>query len=116
LADRFLESFLKRLVGRTDIEDALQRLDKLTQEEGRMAIAEGLKATHGIDNKVQDVGDKVEGVDNKIQGVDKKIQGVNNKIQGVHVRVKDVGDQIAGAQITFIFHLVIHTTPNPLYD
>jgi hypothetical protein len=95
LADRFLESFLKRLAGRTDIEDALQRLDKLTQEEGRMAIAEGLKATHGIDNKVEDVGDQVKDVDNKIQGVD-------NKIQGVHVRVQDVGDQIAGAQITSI--------------
>ena len=46
-----------------------------------MAIAEGLKATHGIDHKVEDVGDKV---------------------KGVQVRVNDVGDQIAGAQITFI--------------
>jgi hypothetical protein len=96
LAYRFLETFLKRLVGRTDIEDALQRLDKLTQEEARMATAEGLKATHGIDNKVEDVGDKV-------KGVDKKIQGVDNKIHGVHVRVKGVGDQIAGAQITFVW-------------
>ena len=110
MADRFLEAFLKRLVGRTDIEDALQRLDKLTQEEARMATAEGLKATHWIENKVEDVGDQVKGVDNKIQGVDKKMQGfdkkiqgvdnkirgVDNKIHGVHVRVKDVGDQIAG--------------------
>jgi hypothetical protein len=95
LAYRFLETFLKRLVGRTDIEDALQRLDKLTQEEARMATAEGLKATHGIDSKVEDVGDKVKGVDNKIQGVD-------NKIHGVHVRVKDVGDRIAGTQIKLI--------------
>ena len=82
-------------MGRTDIEDALQRLDKLTQEEARMATAEGLKATHGIDSKVEDVGDKVKGVDNKIQGVD-------NKIHGVHVRVKDVGDRIAGTQIKLI--------------
>ena len=89
-------------MGRTDIEDALQRLDKLTQEEARMATAEGLKATHGIDNKVEDVGDKVKGVDRKIQRVDKKIQGVDNKIHDVHVGVKDVGDQIAGAQITSI--------------
>jgi hypothetical protein len=90
-----LETFLKRLVGRTDIEDALQRLDKLTQEESRMATAEGLKATHGIDSKVEDVGGKV-------KGVDKKIQGVDNKIHGVHVRVKDVGDQIAGTQIKLL--------------
>jgi archaellum component FlaC len=109
LTYRFIEAFLKKLVGRTEIEDALQRLDKLTQEEARMATAEGLKATHGIDNKVEDVADKVKGVDSKIHGVDKKIQGVDNKIRGVdnkihdvHVGVKDVGDQIAGAQITFI--------------
>jgi hypothetical protein len=88
LTDRFLETFLKRLVGRTDIEDALQRLDKLTQEEAHMATAEGLKATRGIGNKVEGVCDVVKGVD--------------NKIQDVHVRVKDVGDQIAGTQITFI--------------
>ena len=87
-AYRFLEAFLKKLVGRTDIEDALQRLEKLTQEEVRMATAEGLKATHGIDNKVEDVCDKVKDVD--------------NKMQGVHARVKDVGDQISGAQVSFI--------------
>ena len=39
---------MKKLVGRSDIEDALRRLDKLTQEESRMAAAEGLRATHGV--------------------------------------------------------------------
>jgi archaellum component FlaC len=102
VAYHFLETFLKKLVGRADIEDALQRLEKLTQEEARMATAESLKAAHGIDTKVEDVCDKVEGVDNKIQEVDNMIQGVDNKVHGVHVSVKDVGDQIAGAQITFI--------------
>jgi hypothetical protein len=58
-AHRSPETFLKKLVGRTDIEDALRRLDKLTQEEARMATAEGLKATHGIDNKVEAVGNKI---------------------------------------------------------
>ncbi|KAH9030949.1 hypothetical protein EDB84DRAFT_1562403 [Lactarius hengduanensis] len=32
--------FLNRLFGRTDIEDALHRLDKLTQEESRMIMAQ----------------------------------------------------------------------------
>jgi hypothetical protein len=62
LAYPFSETFLNKLVGKTDIEDALQRLEKLTQEEGRMATAEGLRATHGIDNKVEGVGDKIAGV------------------------------------------------------
>jgi hypothetical protein len=35
-------------VGRKDIEDALQRLDKLTKEEALMATVEGLMATHKI--------------------------------------------------------------------
>lgn len=30
----------------TDIADILNRLDKLTQEEGRMAVAHNLKVTH----------------------------------------------------------------------
>ena len=48
-----------KLLGNTDIEDALKRLDKLTQEEVRMATAQLLKITHGMDDKVKDVSDAV---------------------------------------------------------
>ena len=54
-ADLYSEKFLKKLVGRTDIEDALRRLDRLTQEEALMAAAQILNLTHTIDNKVTDV-------------------------------------------------------------
>lgn len=43
---------MKKLLGRNDIEDALKRLDSLTIEEARMAIAEILKVTNRVDNKV----------------------------------------------------------------
>ena len=43
---------MKKLIGKKEIEDALQRLDKLTQEEARMAAAENLRLTHVVDNKV----------------------------------------------------------------
>ena len=49
----FLEKFLKKLLGRNDVEDALKRLDKLTQEEARMAMAEMLKITRGVDGNVK---------------------------------------------------------------
>ena len=49
------EKFFKKLVGRKDVEDALQRLDELTQEEVRMAAAETLTIT-------RDIGDDVKGV------------------------------------------------------
>ena len=64
-----LEKYVKKLVGKTDIEDALDRLDRLTQEEARMAAAQGLKAAHDVDDKVQGVGDHVQRVDNKVQQV-----------------------------------------------
>ncbi|KAN0127634.1 hypothetical protein V8E53_014553 [Lactarius tabidus] len=43
---------LKKLIGKKEMEDALKRLDKLTQDEARMAAAENLKLTHVVDNKV----------------------------------------------------------------
>jgi len=48
-----LEKLLKKLLGRNDVEDALKRLDKLTQEEAKMATAEVLKITRGIDSSVK---------------------------------------------------------------
>ena len=53
---------MKKLIGRTDIEDALKRLDKLTQEEARMATAQVLKATHSVDDRVREVADNVDQV------------------------------------------------------
>jgi hypothetical protein len=53
---------LKRLVGRTDIEDALLKLDKLTGDEVRMVAAHGLKAMQGVCDSVQAVKDKMTAV------------------------------------------------------
>jgi hypothetical protein len=36
------EKYLRKLTGKTEIEDALKRLDKLTNEEVRMAVAVGI--------------------------------------------------------------------------
>ncbi|KAH8999580.1 hypothetical protein EDB86DRAFT_645495 [Lactarius hatsudake] len=51
--------YLKKLIGRQDVEDALQRLDQLTQEEARMAAVEALTITRGIDERVRSVENKV---------------------------------------------------------
>ena len=53
---------MKRLAGRTDLEDALKKLDKLTHEEARMATAQNLKATHTVDDRVKIVDAKVDSV------------------------------------------------------
>jgi hypothetical protein len=64
-----LGKYVKKLVGRTDVEDALGRLDRLTQDEVRMAAAQGLKATHEVDNKVQAIDDKVDLIIDGVQFV-----------------------------------------------
>jgi len=50
---------LGKLIGNTEIEDALKELDRLTQEEAQMASAEHLKITHSVDVKVMGVDDKL---------------------------------------------------------
>ncbi|KAH8986724.1 hypothetical protein EDB92DRAFT_1818206 [Lactarius akahatsu] len=68
-ANLFSEKFFKKLVGRKDIEDALARLDKLTQEEARMAATHILSLTHAVDNKVTSVGNKLKDVDDRMDVV-----------------------------------------------
>ena len=60
------EKYLKKLIGKTDIEDALKRLDKLTNEEVRMVTAQVLEATRTVEDKVNDVDNKVARVDDKV--------------------------------------------------
>jgi archaellum component FlaC len=91
------------LIGNTDIEDSLEKLDKLTQEEARMASAEQLRIAHSVDGRVVCVDERVQGVGNDVQDVGKRVEdvndnvhGVNDKVQGIDDGVKDVGDKVQG--------------------
>ena len=46
---------MRRLAGRTDLEDALKKLDRLTQEEARMALAENLRVTNIVHHNVDEI-------------------------------------------------------------
>jgi hypothetical protein len=63
-----------------NLEDALKKLDRLTQEEARMAHAEVLRITHNIRNEVKVVNGKVEEVGDKLGD---KLQCVDDKVQVV---------------------------------
>ena len=58
------------------MEDALRRLDTLTQEEARMATAEVLRMTHAIDEAVMGVREQVLVVDDRLVSVDDKVDHV----------------------------------------
>ena len=80
--ERCSETYWKRLIGKTDLEDALKNLDKLTQEEARMMIAENLRATHAVDERVRGVTEQVLAVDDRVANVNDRVTEV---IHGVKI-------------------------------
>jgi hypothetical protein len=47
------EKFAKKLLGETEIEAVLQRLDRLTQDEARITVAQTLGVVHGLVGNVK---------------------------------------------------------------
>ena len=94
MADICPEKYLKKLTGNTEIEDALQELDRLTQEEARMASAELLKIAHSIDGNVMGVDDRVKGVDERVQEVGGDVQDVGKKVEDVDSRMQGIGGDV----------------------
>ena len=88
------EKYFNKLIGRTDLEDGLRRLDKLTQEEARMATAESLRATHTIGERVRGVADQVVGVDDRVASVDNRLRDVGDTVATVNDRVREVDDNV----------------------
>ncbi|KAF8470958.1 hypothetical protein DFH94DRAFT_206064 [Russula ochroleuca] len=91
-----MKKFGKKLIGRTDMEDALKRLDKLTQEEARMAVTQNLKATHTIDERVKGVANTVVAIDNRVACVDDRVGCVGDRVAHVDDKVARVGHNVKG--------------------
>jgi hypothetical protein len=79
----FSEKYVKKLMGKNNIEHALKRLDRLTQEEARMASAQLLQITNAIDDRVAGVDERVAGVDDRVVGVDERVAGVADGVDRI---------------------------------
>jgi hypothetical protein len=73
------EKYAKKLIGRTDLEDALNRLDKLTHEQAQRATAEVQRAANIIDESHGTAGEVTE----QVVAVDDKAASVNDEIAEV---------------------------------
>ena len=115
--DLHVERYLKKLFGLKKVEDALQRLDKLTQEEARMAAAEALTITRGIDDKVNDVDERLEGVDEGVQSIGIKVKGIEDQLQIVDGKVEGVDDKLEGVddRVKIVDHKVSSVIQGELY-
>jgi methyl-accepting chemotaxis protein len=90
----YSEKYFKKLTGNREVEDSLEKLDKLTQEEARMASAEQLKMTHGVDDRVRGVGSQVQDVRGDVQGVGNKVQDVEDRAQVIDSNIRGVDDKL----------------------
>ena len=74
------EKYLKRLVGRTDVENALKRLDMLTQREMQTAVARNLEVTHGIKAITSDVSGNVNVLKEVTRSVDNNVRAIREGV------------------------------------
>ena len=72
------------------MEDAFERLDKLTPEEALMAAAETMTVTRDIDDTAKDMDKRLEGVGSNIQGVNERVKNADERVKGVDGRVGSV--------------------------
>jgi hypothetical protein len=69
------ERFVKKLMGRTDIKDALEKLDKLTHEEALMASAEAVRLGLSVDEKMDRLIDGKQRVSDSSQSLCSRLCG-----------------------------------------
>ena len=48
MAQYLIEKFAKKLLGDSEVEAVLQRLNRLTQDEAKMTVAQTLSVVHGL--------------------------------------------------------------------
>ena len=94
-SEKYLNKLIKKLIGNNDVEDALKRLDRLTQEEARMASVQLLEITNAIDGEVREIADNVLVVDDRVASIDDRVVGVDERVAGVDEHVAIVDDRVA---------------------
>lgn len=74
-------------MGNTDIKDALQNLDKLTQEEARIANSEILNINHSVLCTVVHVSERIQDISGDLQHIVQDVNGtIHNTVQDLDNR------------------------------
>lgn len=81
MADNGSEKVLKRLMGKLDVEEALQRLEELAEEETLAVVAESLKLAHNIDENVKSVKGLAEDINDKVLGIETVTHNIDRIVQ-----------------------------------
>jgi hypothetical protein len=85
-------------MGKTDVEDALGRLDMLTQEENLMTVARTFKATHEVHEVTQHVDTKVTVIEEVLQQVDGNVRATQDNVMEIQELTLHVDDNVMEIQ------------------
>ena len=106
LVDCRSEKILKKLVGRTDVEDALSRLDMLTKEETSMMVMRNLEVTQHVESVVHDVDGNVkaskvltEDIDGNVKATKVLIEDIDDNVKATKVLTEDIGDNVKATKV-----------------
>ena len=89
-----VEKFLRKLAGMADLESALKKLDRLTQEEARMALAEVLRITHSVRDEVKEIDGKLEGVRDDVEDVGERVADLGEEVADLGDKMEHVGGKV----------------------
>ena len=67
-------------MGRTDVENALQRLDSLTKEESLFIMARNLNVTHHVERVIRDVRNDLKVTRKLTEDIDDNIEVISHKV------------------------------------
>ena len=96
---------MKRLMGKTEVEDALQRLDMLTQEENLTTVARTFEAIHHVDVNVKESQQLTRHVDTKVTVIEETLQQVDGNVRATQELTHHVDDNIMEIQeLTYDVH------------
>ncbi len=85
---------MKRLVGKTEVEDGLQRLDMLTKEENLMTAARTLEATHHINVNVKATQELTHHVDDNVMEVKELTYNVHANVDVIKEGTRRIHDDV----------------------
>ncbi|KAN0141435.1 hypothetical protein V8E53_000680 [Lactarius tabidus] len=94
IRQRRFKKYVKGLFGIHRVEDAFQRLDKLTQEEVRMAEVEILTIASRIDENIIQVEENLEGISEGVQSVHMIVKGIDGKLEGAQIDAQSAGREV----------------------
>jgi len=105
MADYEIEKFMRRIAGRTDVEDALERLDMLTKEENLMTATRNLEVTHRVDVNVMATQEVIHDVDGNVKETKELTRDVRDNIITIDDNVK-----VTRHGARYSFEIFVHFT------